>query len=62
MADFSLEELKCLMFCVASYVDNKGDTVYPELVEKLRHLSKAAQMTQKEIDYYNLLEKTNGRA
>ena len=62
MTHFSIDELQKLMFCVASHIDNKGDPVYPELVAKLRHLLKPDSMTQKQIDYYNLLEKANGRA
>lgn len=62
MSDFSVEDLEKIAFCVASYVDKNGDTVYGELLAKIRHLLKPDRMTQKDIDYYNLLEKLNGRA
>lgn len=62
MSDFSVQDLEIIAFCVASYTDNKGDTVYYELLSKIRHLLEPNRMKQKEIDYYNLLEKMNGRA
>ncbi len=61
MNDFSTDELEKIAYCVASYTDKKGDTVYGELLSKIRHLLKPGRMTQKEIDYYLLLEKINGR-
>lgn len=61
-ANFSKEELDILCLCVASYTDKYGDTYYPDLMKKLRKMQEPDRMTQKQIDYYNLLEKVNGRA
>jgi hypothetical protein len=61
MTEFSREDLENMAFCVASYTDKNGDTVYGKLLAKIRHLLKPDRMTQTQIDYYCLLEKVNGR-
>ena len=57
MTEFSREEIDIMAMCVASYTDKYGDTYYPEVLKKLRAIQSDKRMTQKEIDYYLLLER-----
>lgn len=61
MNDFSKDDLEKIAFCVASYTDHKGDTIYGELLNKIMNIMAPDCMTQKQIDYYNLLEEIRRR-
>ena len=57
MIELSKDEIDIMAMCVASYIDKYGDTYYPEVLKKLRSIQSDKRMTQKEIDYYLLLER-----